>query len=217
MLNLNNVNFLLEKVNINSIPDDNILNRDDRFTLIASGAGMSRILTHIQSGVPFITISAFKQHLSKKENRKRNRLLINDARDLGMGGIQIEGHYVYRNDVGEKVDSIEESFFLTPRDKSFNINKILEITKFLVKKYEQECACYGNSDNVFLYSLFEDGSEKIDVLGKQTHIKLDDIEGGYSKIKNVKFIYSGIRKPNASNWLSSMFFNNIGLYCWLDD
>lgn len=113
-----------------------------------AGAGLSRIISHIQDGTPFIMMSAFRPNYSMKQNRERMKQLNSDLQRAGFGVIKLDG--VWEGDS-------EPSFFAIPRNIELGGRMARKLSVHLGQKYEQDATIMGDGDMVYL--LGQDGSE----------------------------------------------------------
>ena len=167
--------------------------------LYERGAGMSRILQHMEKSDCAI-LTAFRGQYSNAENRERNKALLADLRSFGYGPIDIEGTYQEEilddqgNGLGKTRTVTEESFFVP---ELFGAHGALDTMLDLGRKYEQdailyilhpmqredeqvvEAVIYGTSDGRSI-------SSEVIPIGQLTLAKIGDI---YSKIHQTKFSF----------------------------
>ncbi len=200
---------------------EKILEKDDFHTIIASGAGMSRILKHIESKIPFMIISAFTFDYSKNVNSDiRTIELVNDIRKHGLGVIRMRGHWVDEpkkdeedNIIEKGEDSYEISLFVNAYKRSggvvenketntYSVKELQEIAEELAKKYNQTSYIFGDGEKIF--EIFTNGRKKPRFLGNHIGIKEEVLEGPYSDIKGKKFVFSHIQLPKINNYIGAI-------------
>ena len=87
-MDIKDLDSILEETN------NSYIQYPERFKAIEAGAGLSRIMTHVNSGEEFIIITAFRGEYSRNENVRRNSEMLQDVKNQQLGAIQLEGHYV---------------------------------------------------------------------------------------------------------------------------
>ena len=144
---------------------------------------MGRIYQHIISSdktKSWGIVTAHRGELTSAENKRRNKELENELRNLGLGFAEIDGMWRECKDKeidysdcpdDKKVPTQEKSFFV-PNISKKDIHK-------LGNKYEQDSVIYGGDDtDSNAHLIFKNGSE--DSIGKFTANKISQ---GYSKMK----------------------------------
>jgi len=148
---------------------------------LVNESGPSRILKHIQNGVPFFMISAMRADLDYPSNLKRTKNLQNDITNSNLAFIRTEGEF---HEEGQEKPSKELSFFVMMRGEAVDM---IHVAKKLMKKYNQDAILAGDGEDVFL--LFNDGSREnvgnINTFDPSIISNLD----GYSKIKGRAFSF----------------------------
>lgn len=91
--------------------ESNILN-NDKFKVIEASAGLSRIISHVQSGISFIIITAFRGEYSKNKNIIRNKQLLSDIKENNLGAIQLEGYWTENAGTPDELKVVEVSYFI---------------------------------------------------------------------------------------------------------
>jgi len=175
------------------------------FKVIEAGAGMSRILQHVESGIPFLTMSAYRYTLSKNENLERNEQLLKDFKSYQLGAIKMIGHWVEKG-----VDSTENSFFVigkTFTGETITPEKMEEIASTLCKKWEQDAVIFSDGQTVYL--LYSTGNKV--PLGNHVGIRKEDIEGGFSTIKKKRFVFESVWFTDVKNSAVAMGLTACGL------
>jgi len=157
-----------------------------------AGAGPSRIVTHVQNGVPFFMISAMRADMPHKNNVQRTRLLSDQLSFYGLVFIRTTGEY---QEDGQDSPSEEMSFFVMA-PKHVKIDSFVNIGKSLMQVFQQDSILVGNGENVYL--LFGDGStHSLGTAATFSPAVLAHL-GGFSKIKGRKFSFTEpTDAPNA--------------------
>lgn len=189
--------------------EPNILN-SNKFNVIEASAGLSRIIKHVQSGLNFIIITAFRGEYSKKENIIRNSKMLSDIKENNLGAIQLEGYWTENAGTTDEVKVVEISYFIP--NKTWNGESLDDIYfkqfgNILRDKYNQESFIYGNGKEIYVISADEEFS-----IGESIHVTYKEFEEIYSKIKNKKFIFSCLYAPIVSNYASAVYFKTKGYY-----
>ena len=168
------------------------------------GGGPSRVQGMIRSGVPFLTIRAFRPQFSPIENRQRNARMLHDFRQHGLGGLRMIGAWVEPG-TGEK--SMEESFFI-PLSGHANLDpsEFIEVGIALTHKYEQSGLVYGDGDDIWLY---DRQSTRITKIGTRASFTVADLEGSFRIIKGRKFVFESY--ISADTWVSGVILTAAGL------
>lgn len=214
---------------------DNISTKDmehivesSKFHIIEAGAGMARVLQHIQSGLPFFIISAFRSEYSKNINadnpNSRMKQLASAIQSKGLGFIQLRGHWIDDPKIDEEgntikgEDTYEYSFFVNPyvrhdgvvekmedsegiKDSKYTVEKLKEIAQSLAEDFQQTSYIFGNGKDI--YEVFTNGSQER-YLGNHISIKQEILQGPYSDIKGKKFVFSHIMLPKIDNYIGAM-------------
>lgn len=156
--------------------------------IVETGAGPSRILSHIRRGTPFFMISAFRQNLPHEQNLKRSAMLKKKLAELpGLSFIETSGEY---QDEGSEMPGVENSFFVLPRSGRTNGKYFVEMARRLGHLFQQESVLVGDGEAVFLVFMVADAEPVY--LGTSLTFNLKAIEqvGAFSKIKNRKFSFA---------------------------
>lgn len=114
--------------------------------VLEAGAGLNRVLSHIQDGRPFIMMSAARPDMSNNQINSRMQQLQRDLTSAGMGVIRLEGVWE-----GES----EPSFFAVSKDTRGG-EWIKQLAVHLGKRYDQDATISGDGTKVYL--LGQDGS-----------------------------------------------------------
>lgn len=110
------------------------------FSQLVTEASLSRVWQHIEKGVPFGMLTAFRGEYDHRQNRQRNKQLEGDLRRSHLGFFHLEGYYV--EDFGtEKANPVkEESYFVIGSQE--DATPLKKILFELGKKYEQDSVFY---------------------------------------------------------------------------
>lgn len=184
------------------------IDNSHKFKAIQAGAGLTRIISHVQSGVNFIIITAFRGENSKKENVRRNTEMLQDIKAKNLGAIQLEGHWTENAGTPEAINVVEISYFIPNRTwggESIEISEFKQIGQDLRAKYDQESFLYGDGKEVYVV---EEGSEFS--IGSAVHVSYNQLEEIYSKIKGKNFIFSCVYAPIISSMSSALYFKSKG-------
>ena len=160
----------------------------------AAGAGLSRILQHIQeSDIAMITAFRNVDGNSRKDNIGFNDELQNDIRWLGYGYIQLEGWYWSEDDIEPRP---EDTFFVINNDVR-GFDEFRDLMIGLCAKYGQECVLIKQKDGD---ACFYDGSGNM-TFSLGSNISLADIEkgigDGWSRRKGKDFRFAAVKKEYA--------------------
>ncbi len=147
-----------------------------------AGAGFSRILDHINSGIPFIMLTAYRSDLSSTENVKRNKEL---ASKIDLPFIQVKGGY--KEDISDTAKE-ERSFFVMGKGTEDD-EKLVEIANIAMKEYDQDSVLVRLSDSDDIFLLYPDGKVEIISNGK---VNLTDVEEFWSDIKGKRFVFESL-------------------------
>jgi len=189
--------------------ESNILN-NDKFKVIEASAGLSRIISHVQSGISFIIITAFRGEYSKNKNIIRNKQLLSDIKENNLGAIQLEGYWTENAGTPDELKVVEVSYFIpnkTWSGESLDNEQFKQLGIELRDKYNQESFLYGDGKDIYVVSKDEEFS-----IGNAVHVTYKEFEEIYSKIKNKNFIFSCVYAPIVSNYASAVYFKSKGYY-----
>lgn len=133
---------------------------------------LKRVYQHVSDNEKSLGImTAFKEGISLKENRSRNKRLMSDIRSLGLGAFRLFGSYVLKTK--EKV--VEESFGIPGIEEKALIR--------LGKKYKKESVLWIPAEDDIAYFLYMSGGKK-DRVGKFNPMKISQymskVRGGSS-------------------------------------
>lgn len=189
---------------------DNVVHDGLPFKRILAGAGMSRVISHIKSGVPFMFISAFRNQYSLNDNRKRNTSLLNDIRAYGLGAIRTEGWW---KEEGTEKETKEESFFVnakTDNDEILSKETFFDLVKNLCSKYDQDAILWGDGEKIYLYF----GSGDNEVMKGDYKVDYSTIPEIYTRVEkekgsNRKLVMSSLI-PSINNSNSALAFKKKG-------
>lgn len=111
---------------------------------------LSRVVSHIKNRT-FCLITAFRGHLTREENLKRNKELTIELKKLKFGFFQVNGKFVQSDHAdGKKIFAQEDSFFVIGPD--LNDNSSEQFAKEMIKlgnKFDQQSIILGLSDGIF--------------------------------------------------------------------
>lgn len=186
--------------------------------LTEAPARLSRLQSHAQSR-PFIMISASRGDLSVRENKTRSTELVQILRSHGLGGIQIEGHWL---EAGR--GSVTELSFFVPLTKTATINghpmdgdTMLAFACELGKQFQQEALLYG--DGTWVYEV-DCQTGNFEVRSSTAGITQQELGAQYSRIQNRNFKFAekplseyrmlGYRVPNT--YLGAEAMASMGLW-----
>ena len=188
--------------------------RDYYGTIDESGAGLSRVLSKIDSGIDFLFITASRGSFSKKQNAERNNELIKYIRSevgVKIGAYKIIGHWKECTtelkdgqtiqDCPNIVNALEETWLFTRPDE-LSAEQFNELAQKVSKKYEQDAYVIRLDGKLTLNG--KDGSEWAD-LGKASK---DSISVGFNKIVNVQG-YSELAKLRNKGRVENIVFESL--------
>jgi hypothetical protein len=179
-------------------------------TWLLSEAGLSRMLSRIESGEDLAIITAYRAENDKKTNMKRNRGLRGVLNKNKMGAYQVVGHWrecknsnIEYSDCpkSELVDAIERSYLVIKPD-AMESKRFLSILVELAKKYDQDGIVYRREGEYTIVNKRGGTEFKIG-----TNVSVGKIAQAYSthvKKMNVPFVFEGIEFP-ATNVGKRMF------------
>lgn len=111
----------------------------DRYCVEA--AGVYRVI-QIANKKPYAAISASRSQYSPEENNKRAASLLSDIKSTGLYSYEMIGGYEETTDDGEKVQVVENSFFV-PYDERRPLAQFIRLFQELTSKYGQESFLLG--------------------------------------------------------------------------
>ena len=162
-------------------------------------ASLGRVLQHIQGKKNVKNwgmLTAYRYANTPNENKKLNKELEAELREMGHGFFKVEGHWVECQDGNLSYsdcppnllkDAIEESLFV-PNISAKEIHN-------LGKKYEQDAVIFGGEQTKGNATLiFKDG--KVENIGK---FSPDKIQQAYSKLKGGKTFVFQPDEPKVSD------------------
>lgn len=159
---------------------------------------------------PFLIATAFRKKTSLAENRSLNRLLIEDFKRRGLGGLKFRGHY--QEDERSPVELTEtvEVFFLTFNEEKATIDRtgFEEFARSICSLYEQDFVIY--SDGEVILALDSQGGQE--ELGLNSELSLHLIEDYFSSRRNKKFLVEGFASP--SGYIHAMSMGMDGIHGW---
>ena len=174
-----------------------------------SESSLSRLLTHINDNEKdFAMVTAFRHKLSKAENRKRNKEMMNKfIKPNKIGATKVIGAF---KEEGESEPSKEETFFLV-RPDDLSPDKFKSAVLQMVKTYDQDSALIGIDG---IASEMKKNGQIIKI-GKPTRFDVKDLEGAFTRIKNNTFKFEGMYVP--SGFMNAIAFKGQGLMYSLND
>jgi hypothetical protein len=186
-------------------------------TLDESGAGLSRVLSKLDSNEDFLFITAARAENSKEENLKNNNLLIQYIREklgLKIGAYKIIGHWKECSEPlednqtisdcnGTIKNSLEETWLII-RPKEVDSKAFSDIAIEVAKKYKQDAYVIRLDNKLTLNG--KDGSVWSD-LGKASK---DSLSVGFNKIVNVQG-YSELKKLRSKGRSANIVFESLYL------
>jgi hypothetical protein len=162
-------------------------------------ASLGRVLQHIQGKKNVKNwgmLTAYRYANTPYENKKLNKELEAELREMGHGFFKVEGHWVECQDQNLSYDdcpknllkdAIEESLFV-PNISAKEIHN-------LGKKYQQDAVIFGGEQTKGNATLiFKDG--KVENIGK---FSPDKIQQAYSKLKGGKTFVFQPEEPKVSD------------------
>ena len=181
-----------------------------------SGAGLSRVLQKLDSGIDFMFITAFRGSRTVKQNISKNNELIKFVRnEIGkkIGAYKIVGHWKECSeplDDGEKIsdckgkinNALEETWLFT-KPENLSSDDFNNLGQKVAKKYDQDA--YVIRSNNVLTLTGKDGSVW-ENLGKATK---DSLTSGFQKIVGLQG-YSELKKLRNKGRNNNIVFE--GLY-----
>lgn len=157
-----------------------------------AGAGLSRVVTHIRDGTPFLMVSAFRSTNPHNVNLQRHDQMKHILQRYPVSYIQTEGEY---HEEGSPEPKPELSLFIMPSRGNVVMpaKRLLLIGRSLMTMFEQDSVLFGDGEMVQL--VFADGSTM--KLGNRLTFRPDVIDtlGGFSKLKGRKFSFT---EPGAT-------------------
>lgn len=157
-----------------------------------AGAGLSRIVTHIRDGTPFLMVSAFRGTNPHNVNLQRHAQMKQILQRYPVSYIQTEGEY---HEEGSPEPKAELSYFIMPSRGNVVMptKRLLAIGKSLMAAFDQDSILFGDGETVSL--VFNDGSTM--KLGNRLTFRPEVIDtlGGFSKLKQRKFSFA---EPEAT-------------------
>lgn len=183
-------------------------------TLDESGAGLSRVLSKLDSGVDFLFITASRGSNSKKVNQDLNNQLIKFVREtIGtkVGAYKIIGHWKECStelkdgetikDCPSVVNALEETWLII-KPESLSSDDFNELAQKISRKYEQDAYVIRLGGKLTLNG--KDGSEWAD-LGTASK---DSLSTGFDKIVNVQG-YSELSKLRTKGRTANIVFESL--------
>ena len=147
-------------------------------------ASMSRIMAHVQSGVPFAILTAFRGTLSLEENHSRNKSLAGEIRSMNCGFIPLTGYFVEKTDDGAGRPVEEESLFVIC-NRGMSEEQFRSAIMHLGAKNQQDSVLLGAADGDVSVVPTTEGSETYP-LGRFSPTKANAI---YSEWKGRPFSF----------------------------
>ena len=149
-------------------------------------SSLSRIKSHIEGDKDFCILTAYRGGNETKVNKRKNRALASDIRQMGCGFFHLDGYFIEDKGTEDERKIEEDSLFVISNGSS---SFARQITK-LANDYDQEGVILKIED--VIYYLDVRTNEKFDV-GKFHPGRIGEY---YSKLKTVHggtFIFEGIR------------------------
>jgi hypothetical protein len=182
-----------------------------------SGAGISRVLKTLDSGVDFLIITAFRGTSSKKENTQNNNKLIKYIRSeygTKIGAYKLVGHWKECSEPlkdnekisdckGQITDTLEESWLIVKPD-DFNSEDFLKIAIKSATKYNQDAFIIRKDGKLTING--KDGTVWED-LGKANKKSLSQ---GFSKIVDVQG-FSELKKNRGKGRSANIVFESLNI------
>ena len=180
-----------------------------------SEAGLSRLLSKVESGDDMAIITAYRPNYTKKQNIARNRDLRGALNREKMGVYQLVGHWQECQDPnieysdcpkGKLVDAVERSYMvMKPKDmdsKTFR-DKMVEQTK----KFDQDGIVMRQGGKFSIVN--KRGNTEFDIGSKVSVGKISQAYSQHVKKQNVLFVFEGIDIPTTN--IGKMMFKKYGL------
>ena len=182
-----------------------------------SGAGLSRVLSKLDSGVDFLFITAFRGSNSIKQNIKNNNELIKYARkelQIELGAYKIVGHWkecsiplesgqTLKDCTGKIINALEETWLFTKPD-NVSSEDFDKLAQKVARKYDQDAYVIRLKGKLTLKG--KDGTDWAD-LGKASSKSLSS---GFSKIADQQG-YSELDKLRKRGRSANIVFEDVHL------
>ena len=166
-----------------------------------SEAGLSRVLSRVDTAEDLVIITAYRSNMSKKENISRNRALRGELNKRKMGAYQLVGHWqecqnpnIEYSDCpkDQLVDAVERSFLVIKPD-DMTSKDFLGFLVRLAKKYDQDGIVYKHDNE---YTIVNKRGATEFKIGTNVGVgKLGQAYSQYVKKLDVPFIFEGIDVP----------------------
>jgi len=182
---------------------------------LISEAGLSRVLSKIQSDEDFAILSANRAIYTKNQNISRNRNLRSELNRKRMGPYQLVGHWrecqnpqiKYENCPENLLYDVIERSYLVVKPKDMDREEFRDFIVSMLVKFEQDGAVYRVEDDVSI--LTKEGTifKKIG-----SGLSVGKIAQGYSqhvKKLNVPFTFEGVEIPSTN--IGRRMFSEAGL------
>lgn len=151
--------------------------------LSEAAARLGRLYRHATSH-PFVMLSASRRNATPAENKAASIALLKMIRDVGLGAIQVEGHYV------EDTGPVSElSFFvpLTGRSSIYTGDALLAAGTKWGNTFGQETILYGDVQRV--YRVRCDTGE-FAVLSTTSQLTVHDLADEFSRLRGQAFKFA---------------------------
>lgn len=171
-------------------------------------ASLSRLISRT-TGSDFCIATGFRSNLSFRQNKERNKQILQQLNSHKMGGYLLIGHWQEAPDgvefvdatTDQLIDSLEESILFVKTD-NLSREAFIEICVQIARKFNQDAVIIGLSNvGVFLY--YKDGT--YDKVGSK--MTLGKTAQAYSQMRNkpnVPFVFEGNLHP-INNFGRQMF------------
>ncbi len=162
-------------------------------------ASLGRVLQHIEGKKNVKNwgmLTAYRYANTPYENKKLNKELETELRQMGHGFFKVEGHWVECQDQNLSYDDCPENLLKDAVEESLFVPNISakEIHN-LGKKYQQDAVIFGGEQTKGNATLiFKDG--KVENIGK---FSPDKIQQAYSKLKGGKTFVFQPEEPKVSD------------------
>lgn len=162
----------------------NLLESKQDHTEILDESSVSRLVSHIRKGVPFMMLSAMRADVSYPANMKRTDALKKALTKLPVAFIVTGGEF---HEIGQEEPSEEISFFVMPK-KNLDYEQFFNLGRKLMGIFDQDAVILGDGQNVNMVE--RDGTTFS--IGSAASFRPDVVRSapGHSKIKNRKFTFT---------------------------
>lgn len=161
---------------------------DDSAWLHLDEAGLSRILTHIETrNIGFVTAFRGGSSVPLEQNRARNRQLQSDIRQAGFGFLRVQGSWPENEGTPEEQQVVEESFLVIGKEGDDN-GQLKGFLKKVGAKYNQDAVIFKPWNTTTASLIFMSNPSTLEPIGTFS-LNPQNINKMYSKFKGHKFVF----------------------------